>query len=106
MRYCDQPMLNYQAEHIRKGECPVCHGKGRVHADDEVPCGHCGGDGKATSKDRERLETHDEGTCLICKLPHVGLHNPTTKYVPSGTNDCLDHLRQYVLELERRLAER
>jgi hypothetical protein len=54
--------------------------------------------------DLERLAKHDEGQCLICKLPHVEGEGPGSKYEPSGTNDCLDHLRQYVFCLENHIA--
>lgn len=108
MTFHEPSMLNYQAEYIRKNECWVCHGSGRVRVDDEYntgPCSNCEGTGKATDKDRERLKIHDDGICLICKMPHVEGHSSTSKYEPSGSNDCLDHLRQYVLELEGRLAK-
>lgn len=109
-RYHDPGMYAYQAEYIRKNKCHTCYASGTVYVgedrNDEVRCGHCEGTKKATKKDRERLALHDKGVCLICKLPHVEGRekDPSSKYEPSGNNDCLDHLRQYVLRLEARVA--
>jgi hypothetical protein len=111
MIYHDGALFHYQTEYIRSGKCHRCSGTGQVCVNRETyekgPCLRCGGTGEATKKDRERLALHDKGTCLICKLPLVEgqENNPASKYDNSGINDCLDHLRQYVLALEKSIVE-
>jgi hypothetical protein len=96
-------MYEHQAELIRSHKCPHCDGKRKVVDRDtyeEGTCPHCKGTGEPTEDDLERLELHDKGICLICKLPLIKGESSGSKYDPSGTNDCLDHLREYVFELE------
>ena len=105
MPFCDNNMYAYQAELIRAGKCYNCRGEktARAGEDYHAKCQKCGGTGLPTEEDLERLKVHEQGICLICKLPLVEGHEDDTesKYAPSGVNDCLDHLRQYVMKLEQ-----
>jgi len=114
--YRDNNLYSYAADLVREGKCTVCSGKGTRSAqgeckttgevyDRDPKCLACVGTGKPNEEMLAAFADYENGICHGCKLPLVPGHGTELKYGPSSQNDCLDHLRQYVLTLEERVAK-